>query len=270
VQYSLRRTIPHEYGDTGLMLMEDIQYLATIPLVLALITVLVASVVQTSSGIGFGMVAAPILILIDTQLVPGPILLLSLIVSAMAAFRERHAIDYRGLMIALGGRIPGTILAGLTITIIPVDTFGLVFGILVLLAVILSVVARKVTPTPKVLLPAGFVSGYMGTLTSIGAPPMALAYQHGSAATIRSTMAIYFVIGAAFSIATLAWYGRFGRAEIMASVVFVPPLFIGFWLSNFVVRRLQGERVRQIILALCGVASMILIVKSLLALDRIV
>ena len=247
--------------------MEDIQYLATIPLVLALITVLAASVVQTSSGIGFGMVAAPILILIDPILVPGPILLLSLIVSAMAAFRERHAIDYRGLAVALGGRIPGTILAGLTITIIPVATFGLIFGILVLLAVALSVLARKVSPTPRVLLPAGFVSGYMGTLTSIGAPPMALAYQHGSPSTIRSTMASYCVIGAAFSIATLAWYGRFGLVEIQASAIFLPPLLIGFWLSNFVVRRLQDERIRQIILALCAVASTILIVKSWLALD---
>tara|TARA_R110002096_G_scaffold64920_3_gene158018 strand:+ start:6890 stop:7666 length:777 start_codon:yes stop_codon:yes gene_type:complete len=247
--------------------MDEFQFLAAAPLALALLTVLVASVVQTSSGIGFGMVAAPILILIDTRLVPGPILLLSLIVSAMAAFRERHDIDYRGLTVALGGRIPGTILAGLTITLIPATTFGLVFGTLVLLAVILSVLARSIPPTPKVLLPAGFVSGYMGTLTSIGAPPMALAYQHGTPATIRSTMAIYFVIGAGISIATLAWYERFGRDEVVASVIFLPPLFLGFWLSNFVVRRLQRERVRQIILALCAAASMILIIKSWLALN---
>ena len=126
--------------------MDEFQFLAAAPLALALLTVLVASVVQTSSGIGFGMVAAPILILIDTRLVPGPILLLSLIVSAMAAFRERHDIDYRGLTVALGGRIPGTILAGLTITLIPATTFGLVFGTLVLLAVILSVLARSIPP----------------------------------------------------------------------------------------------------------------------------
>ena len=247
--------------------MDEIQYLATAPLVLALVTVLVASVVQTSSGIGFGMVAAPILILIDTKLVPGPILLLSLIVSAMAAFRERHSIDYRGLLVALGGRIPGTILAGLTITLIPAASFNLVFGVLVLFAVILSVLAGKISPTPKVLLPAGFVSGYMGTLTSIGAPPMALAYQHGSPATIRSTMAIYFVIGAGLSIATLAWYGRFGRDEVIASVIFLPPLFLGFWISNFVVRRIERETVRRFILALCAIASAVLIVKSWLALS---
>ncbi len=246
--------------------MDLIQFLALIPFLLALVTVLVASVVQTSSGIGFGMGAAPVLILIDAKLVPGPVLLLSLLVSILTAIRERHAIDFRGLGIALGGRIPGTVLAGLTISLVPMSLFGLIFGILVLLAVGLSMVARKISPTPKVLLPAGFVSGYMGTITSIGAPPMAMAYQHGSPATIRSTMAVYFVIGAGFSIATLAWFDRFGKEEIVASIVFLPPLLAGFWLSNYVVRRLDSRRIRHFLLTLCAIASAILIVKSTLAL----
>ena len=232
----------------------------------ALLIVFVASVVQTSSGIGLGMVAAPLLFLIDPILVPGPILLLSLLVSILAAVRERHAIDYRGLSVALSGRIPGTVLAGLTISLIPVAAFGLIFGVLVLLAVLISVFAGKIAPTPKVLLPAGFISGYMGTLTSIGAPPMALAYQHGSAATIRSTMATYFVIGAALSLVTLAWFDKFGREEVVASIVFMPALVAGFWTSNFVVRHLHGDRVRQVLLGLCAIASVILIVKSWIAL----
>lgn len=243
--------------------MLEIQFMAPIPLALALLTVFVASVVQTSSGIGFGMVAAPILFLIDPLLVPGPVLLLSILVSVLTALRERHAIDYRGFSIALAGRIPGTILAGFTISLVPVTTFGMIFGLLVLLAVALSVVAGKVSPTPKVLLPAGFVSGYMGTITSIGAPPMALAYQHGSPATIRSTMAVYFVVGAAFSIATLAWFDRFGWDEVVACLAFIPALLAGFWMSNHVVRRLQSDHVRQILLALCTVAAVVLIVKSI-------
>ena len=246
--------------------MDEILFLPLIPMLMALLIVFVASVVQTSSGLGFGMVAAPLLFLIDPILVPGPILLLSLLVSTLAAVREKHAIDFRGLSVALGGRIPGTVLAGLTISMVPVAMFGLIFGVLVFLAVVISVFAGKITPSSRVLLPAGFISGYMGTLTSIGAPPMALAYQHGSPATIRSTMATYFVVGAAFSIVTLAWFGRFGKEEVVASVMFIPPLLAGFWTSNYVVRRLHGERVRQILLGLCAVASAILIVKSWIAL----
>jgi len=246
--------------------VDEILFLPLIPMAMALFIVFVASVIQTSSGLGFGMVAAPLLFLIDPVLVPGPILLLSLLVSILAAVREWSDIDFRGLGVALTGRIPGTVLAGLTISLVPVAAFGLIFGVLVLLAVLISVFAGRITPSSKVLLPAGFLSGYMGTLTSIGAPPMALAYQHGTPATIRSTMAVYFVVGAAFSIVTLAWFGRFGKEEILVSIAFIPALIAGFWASNFVVRRIDGKRVRQILLGLCAIASLILIVKSWIAL----
>ena len=246
--------------------MSELLVLPLLPLSLALLAVFVASVVQTSSGIGFGMVAAPILILIDPILVPGPVLFLSLLVSALAAWREWNSVDFRGLAVALTGRIPGTVLAGLTLSLVPVDLFGLIFGVLVLMAVLISAVAGKIAPTSRVLLPAGFVSGYMGTITSIGAPPMALAYQYGSPAKIRSTMAVYFVVGAAFSIATLAWFGRFGQEQLVASIIFLPPLVAGFLVSNYVVRHLDGHRIRQILLGLCAIASLILIIRSIMGL----
>ena len=234
-----------------------------LPLLLACVTIFVASVVQTSSGMGFGMVAAPILILIDPVLVPGPVLLLSLLVSFLAAVREWQSIDFRGLWIALAGRIPGTIFAGLTIALVPVSGFTLIFGVLVLLAVLLSIAARPRDPTTGVLLTAGVVSGYMGTLTSIGAPPMILAYQHGLPATIRSTMSLFFVIGAGFSIITLAVFGRFGSSQIIVSAIFLPVSLAGFWLSNYLLTRLDRHRFRLIILGLSTTASLILIFKSL-------
>ena len=244
-------------------MIDELQLAGWLPLALALATIFVASVVQTSSGMGFGMVAAPILILIDPALVPGPILFLSMLVSSLAALREWQSIDFRGLSIALGGRIPATILAGLTISFVPVAAFGLIFGVLVLLAVLLSIAARPRDPTTRLLLSAGAVSGYMGTLTSIGAPPMALVYQHGPAATIRSTMSLYFVVGAAFSIITLAVFGRFGGAEIVASAIFLPAAIAGYLLSKYVVARLDKRRMRQIVLGLSAAASLILIFKSL-------
>ena len=45
--------------------MDEILFLPLIPMLMALLIVFVASVVQTSSGLGFGMVAAPLLFLID-------------------------------------------------------------------------------------------------------------------------------------------------------------------------------------------------------------
>lgn len=223
------------------------------------------STLQASTGIGLGMVAAPILLMLDPALVPGPLLFLALLVSILIARREWSDIDRGGLMAAISGRVPGSILAGLTMTLLPVTLYRMVFGIMVLLAVALSLLGLKLMPTRRNLMTAGFASGYMGTLTSIGAPPMAIAYQHGNPPTIRSTLAAYFVVGSAVSILILAYFGHFGTEQVVASVAFVPPLILGYWISGHVVRRLDRTLTRYAVLALSGTAGLILVIKSLSA-----
>jgi uncharacterized protein len=232
-------------------------------LLLGSLAVFGGSALQASTGLGLGMVAAPALLLIDPGLVPGPLLVLAFLVSLLIAIRDRRAIDRRGLSFALAGRIPGTVLAGMTISMLPLATYSLVFGSLVLAAVLLSVSGWRVLPTPRNLLTAGFASGYMGTLTSIGAPPLALAYQHDSAASMRATMAAYFVIGSAFSLLVLALFGKFAIEEVVAGTIFVPPLLAGFWISGQLVRRMNDQRARAAVLWLSGLSSLALIVKTL-------
>ena len=63
------------------------------------------------------------------------------------------------------------------------------------------------------LVGAGTMSGLMGTLTSVGGPPMALVYQREQAATLRSTLAGFFLFGATWSLITLAVTGEVGSAS---------------------------------------------------------
>lgn len=234
-------------------------------LLLGAVAVFTGSLIQGSTGLGLGMIAAPALLLIDPRLVPGPLLVLALQVSLLIAWRERRSIDRSGLLFALAGRVPGSVLAGLTISLLPLATYNLVFGALVLAAVLLSASGWRVQPSPTRLLIAGFASGYMGTLTSIGAPPLALAYQHGAAASIRATMAAFFVLGAGFSLLVLAIFGRFSVAEVLAGAIFVPPLVAGFWLSGHVLPRVSNRRARQAVLGLSGLSAVLLIGKTLVS-----
>lgn len=232
-------------------------------LLLAASAVFVGSVMQGSTGLGLGMIAAPLLLMIDPRLVPGPLLVLGLLISALMAAREWRSIDRKGLLIALAGRLVGSVLAGLTMSVIPLYVYDLLFGIMVLSAVLLSATGWQVLPTGRNLLTAGLASGYMGTLTSIGAPPMALAYQHGTPASIRSTLAVYFVIGSAFSIAVLATLGRFGVEQALAGAMLFPSLIVGFWLSGRIAARMSSRLTRRAILWLSGASAAVLIVKAL-------
>lgn len=228
------------------------------------LAVLAGAFVQGSTGIGLGMIAGPILLIINPFLVPGPLLVLAFVLASLVSAREWRSIDRKGLAIALAGRLPGSLLAGLTMSLIPLPAYELLFGLLVLGGVLFSLTGWRVLPTMRNLFTAGLASGYMGTLTSIGAPPMALAYQHGTPATIRSTMSAFFVVGSAFSIAVLTSFGRFAATQVLASLIFIPPLVAGFWVSHFVVPRMSAKLIRYSVLGLSGASSVVLITKVVL------
>ena len=145
------------------------------PLTFALagLAVAFAACVQASVGFAYALLAAPLLALIQPSLVPGPVIVSSFVLSALT-WRERASIDRTGVATTLVGRLPGSILAGVAIDWLPAAEFELLFGAVVLCAVMLSLWTSGVRPTRPALLTAGFASGLMGTLTSVGGPPIAL------------------------------------------------------------------------------------------------
>jgi uncharacterized membrane protein YfcA len=233
--------------------------------VLAACAVVFAACVQGSIGFAYALLAAPLLALISPALVPGPILLSSLALSALTAWRERASIDRRGVALALAGRVPGAVLAGLAIGWLPAQSYELLFGGIVLLAVLLSLASKGVRATAPALLGAGFASGLMGTLTAVGGPPIALVYQHASGPVLRATLNAYFALGCIVSLGVLALAGRFGQPELTAGIALLPPVALGFLLSTFSRDWIDRGRARAAVLALAGLCSLLVMLKSALA-----
>ena len=65
---------------------------------------------QAAVGLGFALVAAPILALVDPQFVPGPLLLAGAALAAIMAHNERAAIDRPLLSVCLIGLAAGTVI----------------------------------------------------------------------------------------------------------------------------------------------------------------
>ena len=219
--------------------------------------------VQGSVGFGYALIAAPLLALVSEGFVPGPVMASSMLVSAAGAWRERGSLDRAGVAWALAGRVPGIAVGASALAMMPADVAGAVFGGLVLLAVAISVSGLRVPLAPRSLLGTGFVSGVMGTMTSIGGPPMALLYQDASGPSLRATLNTYFALGSAMSLPALALAGHFGRAELISALVLVPPTALGFALSSRSRAYLDAGRVRPAVLAVSGAAALAVVVKAL-------
>jgi uncharacterized protein len=221
---------------------------------------------QGSIGIGFGVLSAPLLVILAPELVPGPILFLGLLLSSMTMTREFRSVDLRELGVAISGRFAGTAAAGAVIALLPLSLFSTVFALMILAAIALSVSKWHLLPTGRNLLAAGLASGFMGTITSVGAPPMAMVYQNMPGPKVRATMGAFLMLGAGFSLATLAVVGRFRAAEISSTAWLVPPMLLGFLSSRYLLRHVDRSRrgVKIAVLSVSGLAALLLLIKPLL------
>jgi uncharacterized membrane protein YfcA len=99
--------------------------------------------------------------LIDTRLVPGPLLFSSIVLTVLTAhrerrsidFRERRSIDFHGLKWALSGRVVGTMVGISTLLIVSRNRIATVFGVVVLLTVAMSASGLHLRPVRWTLLP---------------------------------------------------------------------------------------------------------------------
>ncbi len=225
--------------------------------------VFVGATLQGSIGFGMGLLAAPILILLDPRFVPAPLLACTLVLTLLMTYRERHAIDVRGLGWALVGRVAGTAAGGGILAFAATDTFVLLFGVFVLAAVAMSVSGQRFAPTRPALVTAGVVSGVIGTVAAVGGPPLALLYQDASGARIRGTISGFFVIGTIVSLAALWLVGRLGAGELRLALLLLPGMLAGLALSRRTARWVDRGWTRPAVLAVVALAGLVIVVRQI-------
>jgi uncharacterized membrane protein YfcA len=128
-------------------------------------------------------------------------------------------------------------------------------GISVIAAVALSLSNVMLKPTPPAMFSAGFLSGFMGTSSSIGGPPMALVLQHEANDFIRANLAAFFVVSCILSLAMLVTVERFAMPHLLISLPLMPATLAGYWVAMKTLHLISHQRLRKASLILCGVAG---------------
>lgn len=223
----------------------------------------IGAALQGSVGYGMVMVSGPILVLINPQLIPGPYLLSSIFLTILMVLRERKALVLGDLVWAIGGRIPGSLLAASLLAVMSLSAINLTFGIIILLGVGLSLSGLHFPPNRFNLFVAGVLSGIMATIAAIGGPPIALVYQNESGGRLRVNMSVFFLFGTTISILSLMLAGKLGLNELLLSLSLLPGILIGFALSSFLVKYLKSHWTRAIVLGVAVVSALVVIAKQL-------
>jgi uncharacterized membrane protein YfcA len=235
----------------------------TLSLILAIFISSCGALLQGSVGFGLGLIGVPLLVLIDPIYVPGPVLLAAFFLNLFIFLRERYAIQIKGLHWAVVGRIVGAILGALLLMAIPQKSVSVMFGVMVLMAIGISLTGINLTTTSKNIFGAGVASGIMGTTSSIGGPPMALVYQKQKGPTIRGTLSGIFIFGTIISLVALTIIGRFGLKEIQATAVLMPGVVLGFFFSNRSTKFLDRGFTRPAVLITSAISGFVVILRNL-------
>jgi len=219
---------------------------------------------QGSVGFGLGFVAVPLLAVVDTRYLPGPLIMAALVLTILLAYREHESIQFKGITWVLVGRLLGALIGIRLLVMIPKDYLSLTFASMVMLGVLLSISGLRLDLKPKNLLSVGTLSGLMATTSAIGGPPLALIYQYLKGPQLRGTLSGIFVVGAILSLLALSTVGYFGYLEFKLALLLLPGIVAGFLLSRFTARILDRGFIRPAILSFSVLSGIVLMIKTLL------
>lgn len=215
--------------------------------------------IQGSTGMGFALVVAPVLGLIDPSLLPISLLILMLPLNAHIAWRERGAIDFGGTKWITVGRVGGTFLGLWVLVALPMHYLNLLIGVSTILASLASWLAPAFSPNRRALVSTGVITGITETATGIGGPPLALVYQHVPVATLRASVALCFLIGELVSLVVLAASGKLASANLAPVLWMLPALGVGMLLSHWIHRSINTRFLRNFVILFAIVSGVVVL-----------
>lgn len=227
--------------------------------------VFLGAFLQSSFGYGLGVFAAPLLIILNPDWVPEPLLTASILMTLLISIREFRDLSWKDLAASLPGYLVGAVGASLAIAVLPRQEIAAASGLLILIGAVLSMVGVKLQTTPPVLVGAGFLSGLMSTVASVGGAPMALAYQSEEGPRVRSTLNGFFTIGTLLSLASLAAVGNYRQADLIRSAILLPGVLVGFFLSKSYLPKINQQILRRGLIYVSLAAGVLIIYRAIMA-----
>jgi len=231
-----------------------------VQLALVVLIVAIGSAVQASIGMGLNLFAIPLLILVDPIYAPGPVLVASMLLSALALWRVPAKIDWNELKYALGGLLAGTIVAAFIVISMDTSTLVRVLGFLIVFAVFLILSGWGAPISNANLVIAGSGAGLLGTIAGVHAPPIALLYQGQNPERVRGAILTFVCLGNGFSIAALSFAGHFKVGQMKATLILLPGVLLGLLLAPALVKSFNVKTIRFLVLAISAASGITLVV----------
>ena len=234
-----------------------------------IIVVLLAAMVQSTTGFGFSLLAVPLLSLaIPTELAVVVAATLGTLTSSVQAVAERAHGDRPTIVRMLAGAAIGAPFGLLVLEV--ASNRQLKFGLAAVIITFLLINLRGITlerGSSGVDVGAGVVSGVLNTSLSTNGPPlvMALHARHLAPSVFRGTISAVFAGTGVITLGLFLASGRYTSDARELLVVAVPTMVVGYLVGARLRPRIDPPRFRQAVMALLMVTAAITLVGAIAA-----
>jgi hypothetical protein len=236
--------------------------ISPLELTIALAVTLFGALIQGTIGLGFAVVSVPILSLVNPILAPVPQLLLAAPLTFAMTWRERTAIDSRGVAWLLVGRIPGAFIGLWVLGLAAQRSIDIGIAVSVLVAVAILGTGASVPRVPATEFGTGVAAGITGMVASMGGPPAALLFKDSDGPTVRASLSLFFSGGLMVTLLFRVVADRITGDDVVIAALLFPGLIAGYLLSSRLRYRLDGRSIKPAILTVSTLAAAGLLVRA--------
>lgn len=233
-----------------------------------------ATIIQTLSGFGFGLLVVASFTLLDILPLTATtflVSLLGLVNSSTVVMKNRQHVKKKELRLMLYTSIPLMLVGFLLLEYMSTHLkhwLNFILGLSILICCMLMIAGPKRNNTeskPRSFLIAGALSGLLGGLFSTSGPPLVFQCyrQHWPMDTIRSTLLAVFTIGGLFRVG-IALFGTLPEFDIMMLIFGAIPLVL---LVTYIGRKIapifNPYVIRVIAITLLGLSGLLLVISAM-------
>ncbi len=228
--------------------------------------ILAASILQTSTGFGFSVMATPFLLLLFSPQEAMQInIILSLVISFSLIWKVRQDIDVALLKKVMIGSVVGAPFGSLLFALVDVTTFNLLIAILLIGLTFLLIKNLSIQQTRSRDYGVGFISGMFTTSIGMAGPPLLLyfASTHRNKETIRAVSLAYYIFIYLISLLSQVIFEGTSKMVWVYSMYALPIVFLGLIFGQMLFTRLNQKLFRILIYVLLVAAGFILLIQTI-------
>lgn len=216
---------------------------------LLIFIVLIASLLQTSTGYGFSIIGTPFLLLIYPVHTAIQInIILSICLSAFMIFKIRKEVDKTLVLHLIKGSFLGLVFGIFIYLYANIGIIKISVGFLILLLTILLILKVTMKRTKKRDYLSGGISGLLTTSIGVPGPPLLLYFSGANLdkMTLRSTTLAYYLFVYFVSLVMQISFGGTNKTAWLGSLIALPSLFAGIYLGQYLFNWISQETFRVI------------------------